>query len=294
MSDEIAEPSPIDLHAWIDEVSVDPVRRNQRQITAIILNATALVNSFRGNLVLKGGMLLAIAHGSRRQTSDIDFSARGDPEAFAEKFVEEMNRGLDRARARLGYVQWRCRVQGKIKLRPKSFAFATGPAVEARIGYARVGSPDEKHLLNDQCTNVIDIEISFREPIIETEELHLLAGNTEIEVYSVNELIAEKFRAFFQQKARNRQRRQDIYDIAFLIDRYGKEEIDRTLLLHALREKCAARGVPLDPSRIDDLDLIARARSQWHTMEVEIGELPSFEDCHAAARALFLSLPWDT
>jgi hypothetical protein len=294
MSDNNIKSTPIDLNDWIEEISADRAKHQQRQITVIILNAVALVEAFRGCLVLKGGMLLAIAHGSQRQTSDLDFSARADPEAFAARFVEEMNRGLDRARAQLGYAQWRCRVQGKIKLQPRGFATANFPAIAARISYARAGSIDEKHLLTDQCTNVIDIEISFHEPIIETEELRLLAGNAEIEVYSVNEVIAEKFRAFLQQGIRNRRRRQDIYDIAFLVDQHGNDGIDRSLILHALREKCAARDVPLDPTRIDDTDLIARARSEWHTMEFELGELPPFEDCYASARALFLSLPWNT
>ena len=293
MSPENDEPPLINLSAWIAEAASDVAKHNQRQITTIILNAVAMVDFFHGNLVLKGGTLLAIAHGSQRQTSDLDFSARADPGEFAATFTDVMNRGLDRARAHLGYVQWRCRVQGKLKLRPRNFSSDRFPAIETRIGYARAGSADEKHLLAHNCTNVIDVEVSFRESIIETEEVRLLAGSNLLEVYSVNEVIAEKFRAYLQQGIRNRRRRQDIYDIAFLLEQHGEEGMDRTLILRALHEKCAFRNVPVDPARINDPDLIDRAKSEWHSMELELGELPAFEVCFAAARQFYLSLPWD-
>src|SRR5450756_595000 len=187
MPESKPEPPPIDFRAWIEAANTDQTKRSQRQVTAIILNAIALVDSFRGSLVFKGGALLAIAHGSQRQTSDLDFSARADPEMFAATFIEEMNRGLDRSRAQLGYTQWRCRVQGKLRLQPKNFSADNFPAVEANIAYARVGSRDEGHLGAGTCTHVIEVEFSFREPILETENLHLIASDSRIEVYSVNE-----------------------------------------------------------------------------------------------------------
>jgi predicted nucleotidyltransferase component of viral defense system len=291
MSDRSHEPHSVDLGAWIDEVAADPAKHSQRQITTIILNAVALVDNFRSSLVLKGGALLAIAHGSQRQTSDLDFTARADPDEFAGAFIEQMNRGLERARARLGYVQWLCRVQGKLKLQPRNFAANNFPAIGTRIAYARSGSRDEKSLYAGTCTHVIDVEISFREPIIETEEVTLLASNATIEVYSINEVIAEKLRAYLQQEIRNRRRRQDIYDIAYLLERDG-DSIDRAVVLNALREKCFSRSVPVDRARLDDPALIERAKSEWKTIGLEVGELPPFEQCFATVRTFYCALPW--
>ncbi len=171
MSDAASEPPLLDLISWVEEVAANPTSYTQRQITAIILNAVAMVEAFRGNLVLKGGTLLAVAHGNQRQTIDLDFTARGEPEAFADSFAAEMNQGLARAIARLGYAKWRCRVQGvpKRKPRPETFAAADGPALEAKIAYARVGSRDIAHLEAGTCTHVIPIEVSFREPLIDTD-----------------------------------------------------------------------------------------------------------------------------
>ncbi len=294
MSDTAAEPPPLDLRAWVAEMQGTPTTHAQRQIIAIILNAVAMVDAFRGSLVLKGGTLMAIAHGSRRQTIDLDFTARGAPEHFAQTFVTEMNRGLDRARARLGYAQWRCRVQGtpRRKPRPQNFATADGPALEARIAYARTGSRDITHLEAGTCTHVIPIEVSFREPLIDTIDARLLAGGPILQVYSVNELLAEKFRAYLQQALRDRVRRQDIYDIAFLLEAHGETGIDRQLVMRALVEKCRARGVVLAPDGLDDPELQRRAKLEWPQIALEIGELPSFDSCFAIARRFWRSLPW--
>ena len=295
MSDVTHEPASLDLRAWIDQAAGDRRLRDQRQVVAVILNAVALVTSFRDRLVFKGGALLAVAHGSLRLTSDLDFTARdADPEEFAARFIAEMDRGLDRARARLGYVQWRCRVQGKLKLQPRNFAEDRFPALRARIGYAAAGTRDEAQLAAGNCTNVIDVEISFREPVIETQELQLVAANEMIEAYSLNEMIAEKLRAYLQQGIRNRRRRQDIYDVAYLVRRHTEdEEIDRATVLRALLEKCAARDVPVGRGLIDNPELIERARSEWATMGLELGSLPPFEECFNLVREFYLSLPWE-
>lgn len=197
MRDAAAEPTELKLRAWIDAARGNTTTHDQRQIITIILNAVALIETFRTTLVLKGGNLLAIANGDPRQTVDLDFTARGDPTLFAETFGANMNQGLDRARARLGYAQWRCRVQGVVRKRPRPelFATATGPALEANIAYARVNSRDMPHLIADTCTHTIPIEISFREPMIDITPVRLEPGGNRIEVYSVNELLAEKYRA---------------------------------------------------------------------------------------------------
>lgn len=294
MSDPAQEPALLDLRPWIDQAGTDAFLRDQRQVMAITLNAVALVPAFRGRLVFKGGALLAVAHGSPRLTRDLDFTARtDDPEEFAADFAAEMDRGLDRARARLGYAQWRCRVQGKLKRQPRNFAADRFPSLGARIGYARAGNKDEAQLAAGNCTKVIDVEISFREPVIETEEIRLVAGNGLIETYSLNEVIAEKLRAYLQQGIRNRRRRQDIYDVAHLVRQHADDGgIDRATVLRALLEKCAARDVPVRRDLINDPELVERARSEWATMGLEIGPLPPFDECFAVVREFYLSLPW--
>lgn len=294
MSDPSRHPPPIDFESWINQDHIDRFVRDQRQVISIIINAIGIMPKFKEQLVFKGGALLAIAHGSPRLTSDLDFTAQTEnPDEFAEIFVDEMNKGLERARTRLGYVQWRCRVQGRLKLQPRNFSENRFPALGARIAYARIGSKDEQHLNAGNCANVIDVEVSFREPVIETEEIQLIASNGVIRAYSINEVIAEKLRAFLQQEIRNRRRRQDIFDIAYILDRRGDNGIDGATVLRALLEKCASRDVPVNRGMIDNQALIDRAKSEWDTMALEVNDLPSFEDCFGTVREFYLNLPWE-
>ena len=36
-----------------------------------------------------------------------------------------------------------------------------------------------------------------------------------------------------------------------------------------------------------------RAAREWNTMGLELGEVPPFDECYAAARAFYRELPWD-
>ena len=79
------EPEPkqtLDISAWVRKARANPILYRQRQMTDILLNAVALTPGFCDGLFLKGGILMALAYGSPRTTSDIDFSALGDPETM--------------------------------------------------------------------------------------------------------------------------------------------------------------------------------------------------------------------
>ena len=68
-----------------------------------------------------------------------------------------------------------------------------------------------------------------------------------ISAYGLTDLIAEKFRALLQQVPRNRYRRQDIYDIAHLIERFALDESELVAILEA-SAKSAQRAASSRPS----------------------------------------------
>jgi hypothetical protein len=35
-----------------------------------------------------------------------------------------------------------------------------------------------------------------------------------------------------------------------------------------------------------------RAKEEWHTLEVEIGEIPDFDECFERVNTFYVSLPW--
>ena len=107
-------------------------------------------------------------------------------------------------------------------------------------------------------------------------------------------MIAEKLRALLQQVTRNRYRRQDVYDVAYLADRFPPDDAEKAAILNAFRDKCTVRGIVPNSESIGNPDVSARARSEWGTLRQEIGELPDFDECFAKVEALYRSLPWAT
>jgi predicted nucleotidyltransferase component of viral defense system len=287
------EPRRIDLSAWIAKAKGDPVKHRQRQVTEILLVAVAMAPGLRKGLYLKGGTLLNIAYQSPRATGDVDFTASEDPEALAGRIEKDLNDALRRAVARLG-SPLTCRVQTiKKRPRPTTFAGSPFPALQMTIGSALAGTNEVRRLEGGQAAHVLEVEISFNEPVEDLDEIVLESGQAPLVSYSLLEVMAEKLRAFLQQKPRNRARRQDIYDLAFLIERFPFDEEERAELLRLFRAKCAAREIEATPASLFDPELSERARSQWETMRQELEELlPSYEDRFAVVAALYKSLPW--
>lgn len=115
-----------------------------------------------------------------------------------------------------------------------------------------------------------------------------------VRAFTIHELIAEKFRALLQQITRKhkRNRRQDVYDIAFLIGEHDFNGADRTAILTTLIEKCRSRGIDAKQESMDDPEIKQRAQADWETLALEIGVLPPFEERFALMRDLYVSLPW--
>lgn len=95
-----------------------------------------------------------------------------------------------------------------------------------------------------------------------------------------------------QQESRNRHRRQDIYDIAMLLQRFPFDDEEKAQILQTLRIKCKARGIRPDPSSLND-EVKRRAGKEWQTLKLEISDLPEFEDCFARVSQFYRALPWD-
>lgn len=290
-----AEIVDVDVRAWVEAAQSNPLRYRDRQVTEIVLAAIGLAPNLKKTLVLKGGAVMALAFKSERVTADVDFSADADPEAFAELVVEELNALLPKTAISLGYLDLLCRVQS-VKKMPKALNFEDYdfPALLVRIGSAQRGTGEEKRLEARQATRVLDIEISFRDQVYAFQELSLTDAGVAVRAFTFHELIAEKLRALLQQPIRNRYRRQDVYDVAFLVETHVLEGDDRAKILSTLIEKCRTRKIEPDIRSIDDPEIVRRAREDWDTLKLELSDLPPFDERFAIVRELYVSLPWSS
>ena len=258
-----------------------------------MLAAIGVAPNLKKTLVLKGGAVMALAFKSERVTGDVDFSADADPEAFAKLVVEELNALLPKTAINLGYVDLLCRVQSVKKMpKAKNFEEHDFPALLVRIGSAVRGSGEEKRLDAGQAIRVLDMEISFRDQVYAFQELCLTDAGVAVRAFTLHELIAEKFRALLQQPIRNRYRRQDVYDIAFLVETIPLGDDDRVKILTTLVEKCRTRGIDPGILSIEEPEIVQRAQADWDTLKLELSDLPPFEERFAIVRELYLSLPW--
>jgi predicted nucleotidyltransferase component of viral defense system len=282
----------VDVHAWVEAARADPVLYRARQVTEIVLASIGLSPTLHTSLILKGGALMALAFDSRRMTGDIDFTADTGPEDFAERMTAELNAQMPRTALKLGYLDLKCRVQRVEKRpRPQNFEQHRFPAIQMRIGSAARG-PEEKRLALGQATHVVDVEVSFRDQVYSSRTLRLSEAGVAVRAFTLQEIIAEKFRALLQQPSRDRYRRQDIYDIAYLVEGRTLDAGDLMQILDILLKKCRSRDIEPSKGAIRNPEVIRRAAADWDTLRLELADLPDFAPRFELVAAFYESLPW--
>jgi len=292
--EEIEQSITVNIGEWVEKARSDPHTYQERRATEVFLTAIGMVPSFRHQVFLKGGVLMGVVYNSPRQTGDLDYTACLDPEpGIADKFKHELDAIFPRATADLGYPDLVCTVQSSkylpnVKLFPK----ADGPALKLKVAYATRGTRQETMLKKGKAANVLEIDISFREPVGAIQIVNIADSSGSFYAYSLIDLMAEKMRALLQQERRDRYRRQDFYDLDALLAQFSLDEDEQSRLHAALLEKCNARGIEPGPGSLSEPEIVRRAKREWHTLELEIGDVPDFEECVARVDAFYRSLPW--
>jgi predicted nucleotidyltransferase component of viral defense system len=284
----------IDIPSWVEEAKANPTLHLDRQVTEIVLTAIGIAPTLSANLVLKGGAAMALAFKSDRVTGDVDFTALQEPEGFEEIIRDELNKILPKTALDLGYVDLLCRVQS-IKKMPRSENFLDHdfPALKVNIGYAKRGTNQEQRLAEGKASRTVEIDISFRDQVYAFQELTLAGAGVAVRAFTVHEIIAEKLRALLQQPERNRARRQDVYDIAYLIELHEFDEKDRAQIHDTLIHKCKSHGVDATAASFENKEIRDRAERNWKTLAAEVQDLPPFEERFGLVYDLYISLPWE-
>lgn len=290
-------PAEIDLSAWVQKARSAPAVYRQRQVTEILLNAVSLTLGFENGLFLKGGILMALAYGSPRNTGDVDFSVVGDPEEVEKQISSALNKSLADAARRTGHVNIVCKVQRIVKRpKPASFADARFPALEIVIASANRTNPSEMARLEaSQAAQVVRVDLSFREPIDSVQQLVLKGGRT-VQAYGLYDLLAEKLRALLQGLTRPNQgqRRQDVYDLGHLLQTFDIDTEERAQILAILRHKSRERDLEPVRGMISNDIIVEKARAGWPTLQDELEEkLPDFNSTFGIVSEFYDSLPWD-
>lgn len=290
MSNPVLE---IKVADWVERAKPDPAAYRQRQTIEIILNSIAMTAPLNVEMFLKGGILMGLVYDSPRQTSDIDLTTYLTADADVDNEIRKLlDSALPRAATALGYADLLVRTYSVKRLPPKmDFEKAQFPALRLKIAYARRGTSEETALSEGKTTSVINLDISFNEPLGRFQVLELTGGQ-QLRAYGLVDLIAEKYRAMLQQVTRRRNRRQDVYDLDLLITDDQIDDSCRAQILDALIEKCNSRHISPTRTSLDNPEIKRRSGADWQTMELELGQVPDFEDCFARVSQFYRDLPW--
>ncbi len=280
----------IQIQRWIQAGDVSETEF--REAVHTVIEAISLCPSLPEHLVIKGGILLAIAHDGVRYTRDIDFSTTRTVRTLPVKTIlEEIQSTLARSIESLEY-DLDCRIQSS-ELRPPD-PNKNWPTLIIKIGYAPF-SDRRRHarLMSGASPTIVRIECSFNEVINNVEALEIAPGRG-LSAYTLSDVIAEKFRALIQQPIRNRFRRQDVYDIYMLLKVHGEpDDVQKASILESLTEKAMSRNIQVTKTSLSDSDVADRARRDYGQLDAEIvGKLPPFKDAYAAVCSLYERLPW--
>jgi predicted nucleotidyltransferase component of viral defense system len=276
-----------ELDAWVEEGPKN--LKEFRQAIRIILTAVSHDLNLRGSMVMKGGILMGIRYHSERFTTDLDFSTSATKgEINVEEFEKNLRHSLSMAAADSDYGL-DCQIQG-CRINPPNDDYQF-PNLELKIGYAYKGTPKHKRLMTGQSPTVVKIDFSLNEPIIDIEEIDLGDG-VSLQAYALTDLIAEKLRALMQQEMRNRYRRQDIYDLCFLLES-GISPEQMKLVHKSLIIKAEARGIVPHLDSLSNTELRRRSHAEYSTLADEIqGPLPDFDESYNLVESFYRSLPW--
>ncbi len=276
---------------WVKE-GRDDNEQEFRVAVHTILAAIANDPVLRADMVIKGGILLAVRYKSHRYTKDIDFSTyKKQDEIDPGQLAEKLNEDFIQTAVNLDY-DLDCRVQS-CKIQPANKPDASFPSVKIKVGYAYKGTDKHKRLQANQSPTTISIDYSLNELMPNIESIDI--GDDEIlNAYMLTDLIAEKLRSMLQQKVRDRTRRQDIFDLLLLIEKYPDlDATEKEKILNSLVEKSESRGVTPNKESLDDLEIRKRSEADYPTLADEIeGELPDFDKTYDTVNDFYKSLPW--
>lgn len=292
INDDHIATNTINIARWIDSAK-NPIEKRFRQAVHILLLAIAGADALRQKMIVKGGILLAIRHQSTRNTRDIDFSTScTHRELDINKFLTELNSRLIITSQRMDY-DIDCRVQSH-ELNPPEKKEPAFPTLRIKVGFALRSTEMHRKLMKKQCIDVVRIDFSFNEQCT-TPEIINIAENSFIKVYSLVDLVAEKYRAMLQQPDRNRYRRQDVYDLFILITKYDVLKILETKkkIMESLSLKCKSRDVLFSFDSLQNPEIYRRSLKEYENLKDEIQKpLPPFDSAYHIVRDYYENLPW--
>lgn len=277
-----------DITAWCTENSIPVHESRRRYVEHAILGCIAKSGELRNAIVFKGGNALRIMYGSSRSTLDLDFTALPDALSDSEDELRAVADSAFRVSESAFGVKLRCQ---KVKRNPKGVQF-TKPTFQISVAYQFPGDRYFNNMELGKVSSTVPVEISLNDVVCCISELSPVAnGRNTIKVCSLEDILAEKLRSILQQKKRNRNRSQDVYDIAVFAKSHA-ESIDWQSVYSYFAIKCQARGVIAERKEFDMVirDMAAKNYDEEIHRQARSAFIP-FADAWQAVETVVKGLP---
>lgn len=280
----------LDLSAWVEQAPTE--YKDFREAVHLILQGVGQSKELHAKMIMKGGLLMAIRYESSRFTRDIDFSTSEKYQPGSEAaLVEELDQQLLAASDHLPYAT-RCKIQS-FEIRPKGEG-KTHQSLKLKIGYAdSTNQRAFQRLQSKQSPRVVEIDYSYNEAVFDIEVFEIEEG-VALSTYSLHNVIAEKLRSLLQQPIRNRNRRQDVYDLHLLISSdIALEAADLARIHGFFLDSCKSKDIAPDANSMEQDVIVEMAYKDYATLQDEVdGDLPDFDEAMKSVQGFYRSLPW--
>jgi hypothetical protein len=285
------------LDKWVASAQ-NAKQKTFRSVVHIILNGISSHHDLRTEMIMKGGILMAIAYHTGRYTKDIDFSTPkhySEFQAGQKIFIGNLENAIKLSAAELPYGI-ACAIQSS-EVRPG--VDGNYQTLHLAIGYAlRSNSKTMRKLEAGQSSEVVRIDYSFNE-LVGDIALIDAGGEEQLQTYGQLTLVAEKLRALIQQKTGIGQRQngsprgQDIFDLHSLLTQSPPSWEAQVHLVELLIAKAQSRDLYIDQASMMDLEIYKKSEGRYLQLAAEIeGDLPEYEVAFGTVRKFYEELPW--
>jgi predicted nucleotidyltransferase component of viral defense system len=228
---------------YVKTLSIPDQVARQRFAQYGILKALSYSKILSESLVLKGGNALDCFWAPNRSTRDIDFSSI-EPLLLLGKLETTLNPIFNRIKRELGTTY---KLQnGNLIEDPNEPGGPSFEIIKIQVAYAL---KDEYTILTQLESgnnlkyphpNIIPVEMSTNECVCETIPLNM-DGQFNLRLSSLEDIMAEKLRCLLQQVNRSTTRKQDVLDLAFILQ--SEKAFEKDKVAKFLKSKAPNRNV---------------------------------------------------
>lgn len=248
-----------EIASFAEKWNVQPTTVDKDYVLGHFLNSFYSIDSHRSEYVFKGGTCLRKCYfPDYRFSEDLDFTFIGETESIDVSFFGKVIAHCEKQSGILLYVKG---------FRPK-FHNNVLKGYECTIpfwgaNHSKNQSPPSQERWHTKIKVDISTDESLISPIQNQPIFHPYSDNESfigisIPVYSLNEILAEKIRSFFQ---RSYHAPRDYYDAWFLLNNFVFE--NKSMLKDLIEEKMKAKGLSWSEDIFNDEAIFRTLETNW-------------------------------